>query len=785
MADTEDRSEEKLQIEALKEENRRLRERCDALYEACLKKNGMITEIAATKSMVLHRKAMVKTGKGDFLTMLRPVLSQAEAQLFCHIDTVSYRGNELVIRGWAYDLDNLRPAPVLVRDRSRIIPHTEQRYPRKDVSSELGVSQKEEAGFSVKVRLSDISHRSIMLEFDNEKGCVAEEVPVLLTEEERRRHMEETAEPVYASDNAGYDDWFHEHRVTDEELRTQAASSFPYEPLISICIPLYNTPERFLKELMDSLLSQSYKNFEICLADGSTSDEPGRIIKDCYGGDSRVVYKRLTENAGISGNTNASFAMAKGDFILLCDHDDTMEADALYEIVKAINEDPKTDVIYTDEDKLMLTQDVFYSPNFKPDYSPDLLRSNNYITHIFCVRKSIVDENGGERSEFDGAQDYDFIFRCCEQARVIKHVPKVLYHWRAHEDSTAGDPASKLYAYENGRRAIEAHYKRTGIPARVERAEDIGSYRTYYEIQGEPLVSIIIPNKDMTDVLKRAVDSIFEKSTYRNFEIVIAENNSETDEIFEYYRELCEKHENVTVVTWPDAFNYSAINNFAAKEARGDYLIFLNNDTEVITERWIEEMLGYCQREDVGICGARLYYPDDRLQHCGVVVGIGGIAGHICHLEKRENGGYFGRVFKSQDVSAVTAACLMIPKKVFEEVGGFDETLAIAYNDVDLCLKVRDRGLLVVYDSWCLLYHYESLSRGSDEADADKEKHARQMREAAILRKHWPEIFKNGDPYFNPNLDYDAADYVLKGTIPHNYSTLQSVHAAIDDEGQK
>ena len=476
--------------------------------------------------------------------------------------------------------------------------------------------------------------------------------------------------------------------------------------------------------------------------------------------------------------------MATGDFIMLADHDDTLEKDACYEIVRALNKDPEIDVIYTDEDKMLLTKDIYYSPNFKPDYSPDLLCSNNYITHIFCVRKSIVDKVGGEREEFDGAQDHDFIFRCCEQARKVHHIPKFLYHWRAHASSTAGNPESKMYAYDSGRRAVEAHYRRMGIPATVSLAEDIGSFRSTYEIQGEPLVSIIIPNKDLVPVLRRAIDSIFEKSTYKNFEIVICENNSTKEETFAYYEELKAAHDNVRVIVWDKAFNYSAINNFAAAQAEGEYLLFLNNDVEVITDRWIEELLGYCQRPDVGACGARLYYPNNKLQHCGIVVGIGGIAGHICHLEKRSSGGYFGRIVKSQDVSAVTAACMMMPRKVFEEVGGFDESFEVAYNDVDLCLKVREKGYFIVYDAWCELYHYESLSRGSDEEEDDPEKHARQMAEAKRLRARWPEIFEKGDPYFNANLDYCTSDFVLKGTMPPNYSTLQKAREEVSEDDE-
>lgn len=342
-----------------------------------------------------------------------------------------------------------------------------------------------------------------------------------------------------------------------------------------------------------------------------------------------------------------------------------------------------------------------------------------------------------------------------------------------------------MYAYDNGRKAIQAHYDRMGIHATCELAEDIGSYRTKYEIQGEPLVSIIIPNKDFSDVLDRAIVSIFEKSTYRNFEIIIAENNSTEPQTFAYYEKIQAEHDNVKVVYWKDIFNFSAINNFAVKHAGGEYLLFLNNDVEVITDRWIEEMLGYCQRGDVGAVGARLYYPNDKLQHCGIVVGIGGIAGHICHMEKRDSGGYFGRIVKSQDVSAVTAACMMMPRHVFTEVGGFDEDFVVAYNDVDLCLKVRAAGYLVVYDAWAELYHYESLSRGSDDIKKNPEKHERQMREAKKLRARWKDIFENGDPYFNPNLDYDTSDYVLKGTMPPNYSVLQKARDEVTEDDKK
>ena len=771
------------ELKEQKAENLKVSEKYENARNTAIEKAHLAATLSSNKTMRAYRKMMLHAGKGDPFTQLRPQLTQAEAKILSNIDSVTYRKGHLVVRGWAYDLNGIVP-PVILRDRSRILKKQIQHYPRPDVNEEFDLADDVCTGYVIRTPLADIRHNKITIEFENEFGYVAREIDIILNEKQREAYLAENAEPTYAVDNAGYDDWFHDQRVTDAELARQRKDHFPYEPKISIVVPLYNTKSEFLEDLMDTLVGQSWQNIEICLADGSTSDEPGRIIAEKYGDDPRIVYKRLEENTGISGNTNAAIAMATGDFIMLADHDDTLEPDACYEIVRAVNRDPEIDVIYTDEDKILLTKDIYYSPNFKPDYSPDLLCSNNYITHIFCVRKSIVDIVGGERAEFDGAQDHDFIFRCCEQARKIHHIPKFLYHWRAHASSTAGNPESKMYAYESGRRAVEEHYRRVGIPAKVRLAEDIGSFRTEYEIIGNPLVSIIIPNKDLKPVLERAVNSIFEKSTYRNFEIVICENNSVEAETFAYYEELTKEHDNVRIVVWNDVFNYSAINNFAVKHARGDFLLFLNNDVEVITDRWIEELLGYCQRPDVGACGARLYYPNNKLQHCGIVVGIGGIAGHICHLEKRSSGGYFGRIVKTQNVSAVTAACMMMPRKVFEEVGGFDESFAVAYNDVDLCLKIRDKGYFIVYDAWCELYHYESLSRGSDEEEENPEKHARQMAEARRLRARWPEIYENGDPYFNANLDYCTSDFVLKGTMPPNYSTLQKAREEVTEDDE-
>ena len=771
----------KQQYDELKARYDELEKRYSDLRSLTVSREQKAALIASSRPVMAYRKSRTLAGKVDPLNVLRPLGDAESTGIRVNLDGVSYRKEELVIRGWTYDLHGYLPE-IVIRDRSRILSARIRRYPRNDVNELFAIPFDTCTGFTAILPVREIRHTPVLLEMVNEFGYVQTTVDVILSRKERDAYIDQNAAPVYAYDSAGYDNWFHDHQVSQKELMREEKEQFPLMPLISICIPLYRTKHIFLRQLMESLLGQSYRNIEICLADGSPDEELGEKISEWYGTDSRIIYKHLDENKGISENTNEAIAMAHGGYIMLSDHDDVLERNACYEIVKAINRTPSPEVVYTDEDKLMYSEGVYYSPNFKPDWNPDLLCSNNYITHIFCVKKTIVDEVGGERSEYDGAQDYDFIFRCCEKAETIAHVPMFLYHWRAHAASTAGKPESKMYAYENGRRAIEEHYMRTGIHARVELAEDIGSYRSIYEIEGEPLVSIIIPNKDQREALQRCIDSIFRKSSYRRFEILIAENHSEKEETWDFYREICAKHDNVRVITWEKPFNYAAINNWAAEQACGDYLLFLNNDTEVITERWIEELLGYAQRKDVGAVGARLYYPDDRLQHCGVVVGIGGIAGHICHLEPRNSGGYFGRVVKTQDVSAVTAACMMMSKKVFLEVGGFEKKFTVAYNDVDLCLKVRDRGLLVVYNAWCMLYHYESLSRGSDAEETSPEKHRRQMEEAELLRSRWPTIFADGDPYFNPNLDYNAADYVLKGTIPPNYSTLEKTGETHDHQ---
>ena len=558
-----------------------------------------------------------------------------------------------------------------------------------------------------------------------------------------------------------YAEWYEKTKPTEEELEAQRTAVFDFMPKLSIIIPAYKTPERFLKEMLDSILNQTYTNWEICVADGSPRGEGvERILKRYAQRDERIKYVVLGENLGIAGNTNAAMDMAKGDFIVLADHDDTLTPNALYECVKAINADACNDVIYSDEDKLDMDGGALFDPHFKPDFNIDLLRSVNYISHLFVVNRDLVDFVGGFRQEFDGAQDYDFILRCVEAARKICHIPKVLYHWRCHQGSTASNPESKLYAFEAGARAIMAHYERVGISAeRVEKGVDYGIYHSVFKLPSHPLVSVIIPNKDHTPDLDLCMASLRDRASYDNLEFIIIENNSTDERTFAYYEEIQKKYDNVKVVRWEREFNYSAINNFGVGFAKGEYLLFLNNDTEIIAENTIEEMLGFCMREDVGAVGARLLYNDDTIQHAGVVVGFGGIAGHtFIGLHKSENS-YFHRAMCAQDYSAVTAACMMSKRSVFDAVGGFSEDLAIAFNDIDYCMKVRSLGKLVVYAPYALLYHYESKSRGLEDTP---EKVARFNGEIEIFRRKWPEILKKGDPYYNPNLTLRKSNFSLR-----------------------
>lgn len=559
-----------------------------------------------------------------------------------------------------------------------------------------------------------------------------------------------------------YQKWIRHHLPDRNELEKQKKTSFGYRPKISFVVPLYKTPEKYLRRLTESFQEQTYSNWELCFSDGSGAQSPlTELLKELTAKDNRIKYVSHEESLQISENTNSAIEIATGDFIAFADHDDELTPNALFECVKAINEKPQTLVIYTDEDKMSMDGHKFFQPHFKPDYNPDLLCTVNYICHLFVVSRKVIEKVGGLRSEFDGAQDYDFVLRCVEAVKdeEICHIPKILYHWRCHEDSTAENPESKLYAFEAGRRAVQAHYERTGIRAEVFKGEYLGLYRTKFIRDHDPLISIIIPNKDHIDDLKRCMESIEQKSTYKNYEYIIVENNSTDSATFEYYKKLEAENPKVRMVYWDGVFNYSAINNYGASFAKGEYLLLLNNDTEIINPDCLEELLGYCMRKDVGAVGARLYYEDDTIQHAGVVIGFGGIAGHCFVQQKRGTTGYCHRIICAQDYSAVTAACMMVKKSAFDAVGGLSEELAVAFNDIDFCMKLRKAEYLIVYNPYAELYHYESKSRGLEDTP---EKVARFNKEIATFEKKWPEILENGDPYYNPNLTLKSQDFSLK-----------------------
>ena len=679
-----------------------------------------------------------------------------------HLDRVEILYDTMLeIQGWVVDQRGSVEVTVHQEDAS-LLDCRISRGRRPDVVERRNLDEEyktEEIGFRISAALPEITGRDIILHFCGDSVTKTCDIDI---EELRKENKPKGFFGRFFGKESvaegGYEAWIARHKADKRTLRKQKHTAFVKKPLISIVIPLYCTPLPYLKELLESVRRQSYENWQLCLADGSPDDKAKEFIEKHYGREKRIIYRKLEQNGGISINTNEAIALAKGEYIMLCDHDDTLEPNALYEIVKAVN-DTDADVIYTDEDKVSMDGRHYFDPNFKPDFNLFRLRENNYICHIFVVKKSLTDEIGLLRSEFDGAQDFDFILRCCEKAKKITHIPKILYHWRCHMDSTAADPSSKAYAYEAGRKAVREHYQRLGIDAKVEMTERPGWYRSHLKIQGNPVISVIIPNKDHVEDLELCLFSMTRKSTYRNYEILIVENNSEKEETFEYYRKLPDRYPKTRVLTWDKEFNYSAINNFAAKEAKGEYLLFLNNDVEILTPDWIEEMLQNCQQENVAAVGAKLYYPDDTIQHAGVVLGLGGIAGHIMCRASREDPGYFGRMISVQEISAVTAACMMVKKADFDEAGGFDETFRVAFNDIDLCMKFRATGKKIVFTPYAELYHYESKSRGLEDTP---EKQFRFDKEVKRFQEKWAQQLEMGDPYYSPNLSVTEGDCSLR-----------------------
>ena len=531
---------------------------------------------------------------------------------------------------------------------------------------------------------------------------------------------------------------------------------------ISVITALYNTDKKFLAQYIDSFLNQSYRFAQLVLADASDNRHGyvGEYVKSLNS--DKIKYVKLEKNSGISDNTNRRANLADGDYICLADHDDILSADALYQMARAVFE-KKADFVYSDE---ALFDTDYKNPivgHFKPDYSYYYLTNVNYRCHLVCMKKSIFTELGGLKKEYDGAQDHDLFLKVSEIPNVkILHIPKVLYYWRVHSGSTSGGVGAKPYVTQNAIAAIDAHLERTGVKGKAREGMFPSTYKIDYEIENPPLVSIIIPNKDQVKVLKQCIDSIYEKTLYKNFEILVVENNSTENETFEYYNEIENTHDNLRVLYYKGGFNFSKINNFAVSQARGDMYLMLNNDIEIITPEWLGEMVSLAIQKNVGIVGAMLYYPDNRIQHAGVITGLGGYAGHSHKYHQRGKSGYMFRLSCVQNLSCVTAACLLVTKQAFEAVGGMDEEFAVAFNDVDFCLRVRNYGYQVLFTPYAQCYHHESVSRG---ADTSGEKKERFERERQRLKNRFGDSLLH-DPFYNPNLTLDMEDFSESKVLP-------------------
>ena len=544
-----------------------------------------------------------------------------------------------------------------------------------------------------------------------------------------------------------------------KELNRQRKEQFVYEPLFSIVVPLYKTPLPYLEALIRSIQAQTYRKWELYLSDGSGKESSLKEVLRNYARKEKRIH--IIENEcrlNISDNTNRALEQADGDYVVFVDHDDTLAPDALYECVKVLNREPDAEVIYTDSDKLSENGKRYSEPCFKPDFNLDLLRCQNYICHLTVIQKRFLDKVGYLNPNYSGVQDYDHILRCVERTNRIVHIPKILYHWRMCPGSVAVDTDNKPYTYELFQKILREHYERMGIQAEV-KAVFPGVVRTVYQLPYEPLVSVIIANKDHRDDLMRCVESLEQESEYKNLEILIVENNSVSEEIFAYYDQVQRQYDNVRVLRYEKEFNYADIQNYAAVRAKGDYLLLLNNDTWLERPESIREMLGYCMRDEVGIVGAKLLYPDDTIQHAGVIVGLGGVADHAFTGMDKDEPGYCCRALCAQEYSAVTAACLMVKKSVYNAVGGMDVELKVAFNDVDFCLRVKEAGHKIIYNPFAVWYHDESKTRGAEDTP---EKIERFRGEIEYFQRRWADFLYKGDPAYNPNLALDRHDFALK-----------------------
>lgn len=551
--------------------------------------------------------------------------------------------------------------------------------------------------------------------------------------------------------------------------------SLQYLPKISILVPTYNTDHVFLRDCIESVLGQVYENWELCIVDDASSDAVVRdIIREYAAQDSRIVYTFLKKNKHIAGATNAALDLATGDFVALFDHDDLLWPNALAEVAKALNKDKRIDFIYTDEDKISEDRNDHFNPFFKPDWNPDFLHSVNYVTHLSVVRASLLRELGGEDSAYNGAQDWELIFRITSATTRVYHIPKVLYSWRVHNSSTAKSTDAKPYVIESQRKAITQDLIRKGYPeATVERdSKHRGYWLVKYPLKGEPLVSIVIPSKNQYAIVKRCIDSIYKKSTYTNFEIILVDTGSDDRRVRAWYAKQKRNHSNFSVIDWPEKpFSYARSCNEGARQARGKILIMLNNDTEVITPNWIETLAGEAQRKEIGAVGALLFFPDRfHIQHAGVGIGLGGVAANsfaMLNPDQQLTQTQHLMINTRHNMTAVTAACMAIKKNSFEEVGGFSEEFRVTYNDVDLCLKLFEKGYQNLYTPYVRLIHHESISVGLPEEVAKRD--TTEFKDAKnLFIDRWKRYIEQ-DPNLNQNLSKNNAFYEIEKSVVTNY----------------
>lgn len=538
---------------------------------------------------------------------------------------------------------------------------------------------------------------------------------------------------------------------TKKELEAQKHETFPQNIKFSVLVPVYNTPEKYLRKMIESVEAQTYANWELCIADGSDSEHSyvGDICREYASRDSRILYQKLEANLGISGNTNVCIDMASGDYISLFDHDDILHPAALYANMKAICE-KDADFIYTDENTFHNTPRDAFNPHFKPDYAPDTLRANNYICHFLTVKKSLLDSVGGFRPECDGSQDYDMVLRLTEKARKIVHIPQILYYWRAHKGSVADSVGAKPYVIEAAKRAIRDHLESVGLKGEAQDGVVPSMYRLKYDLEGNPFVSVIVQSSGDLQKLKACLDSVYEKTSYKNYEVIIIEKEDNLQTQLDYSNEIHNKLTDLKAVCCDEMHNRSKRNNLAVARASGEHIVFLEESAEVITADWIQEMLMYSQRKDVGAVGAKLYYSDGTIQHAGIGVGLLGLAGYYHRGDGRKSKGYMGRLTYAQNFSAVSGACLMMRRAVWDEIGGMDEAFESMLGYVDMCMRIRKVGYLVVWTPFAELYNHIAKKADSLATLSGTD--------SQLFKERWERELAAGDPYYNPNLTLKKED---------------------------